>query len=66
MSNNPPEVIVELTLEQAEFLVCNCDSNIGFGLGAMESLQEEANLRKLVGLMEQFKAIKKAVQKGMK
>ena len=60
--NNPP-VIVELTKEQATFLLENCDTNIGYGLNFLQSVSRET-AEKLVEQMEMFKGIKAAVTKG--
>lgn len=65
MSNNPPDVILELTSAQAAFLMGNCDSNIAFGLSAMQNSElSRASVEKLVALMEEFKGIRKALIKA--
>lgn len=60
MSNNPPFVVVELTKEEFEFLVGNCESNMEFAMKAMMSDPplSRASLEKLVDLNEQFKGIR--------
>lgn len=68
MSNNPP-VMVELTAEQAKFLKENCETNMTFCLDAMMKLGNEMSkdsLVKLVALLENFKGVKAAVEKGEK
>lgn len=35
-TNNPPDVVLELTREEAEFLLRNCDSNITVGLASLQ------------------------------
>lgn len=64
--NNPPQVIVELTQEQAKFVVANCDKNISFALGFIMENQDTKReiLEKLINMMEEFKGIKAAVEKG--
>lgn len=64
MSNNPPDKIVELTQEQYDFLLRNCDSNIGFGLAALQQTQDRRSALQLVDLLEQFKGIKAALEKA--
>lgn len=73
MSNNPP-VVLELTKEEAEFLLQNCDKNIEFGLHFMVNAQAEggpmtperrATVEKIIGVMEQFKALKAKTAKAM-
>lgn len=58
-SNNPPDVELALTKAQAQFLLRNCDSNIIFGLNAIQGGNlSETSVRKLVEQMEQFKEIR--------
>lgn len=65
MSNNAPDIVLELTNEQAAFLMENCDSNITFGLNAMMTGElERSSLEKLVELSEKFKGIRKALIKA--
>lgn len=66
-TNNPPEVVVELTRELAEHLIESADANIVFGLNALNQapMRREA-AEKLVAIMEKQKAIKAAVQKALK
>ena len=55
--NNPP-VILELTSEEAAFLRDNCESNIAFGLDALQQLTSRDLQERMVGNIEMFKAIK--------
>lgn len=66
-SNNPPDVVLNLTMAQAEFLRGNCESNMVFALNAMQNgdLSRSA-VEKLVALNEQFKDIKRLLDKEMK
>ncbi len=66
-SNNPPDVVLNLTMTQAEFLRSNCESNMVFALNAMQNgdLPRSA-VEKLVALNEQFKDIKRLLDKEMK
>ena len=61
-SNNPP---VYLTQELKEFLVQNCDSNISVGLQALSGMQSRDLAERMVGLIEKFRALKKAVKESM-
>ena len=63
LSNGPAPVV--LTTEQKEFLVLNCDNNIALGLNALQNMQDRDLIEQMVGLLEQFKGIKKAVQESM-
>ncbi len=65
MSNNPPEVTVGLTKFQAEFLLSNCDSNIEMGLNSLSAGMSRDTTVKLVALVQAFKGVKAAVEKGM-
>lgn len=64
LSNNPP-VLVELTQEQAEFLKNNCETNIAFGLAALQDMEKREAAEKIVNLIEAFKGIKQAVEKAL-
>lgn len=67
MSNNPPDVELQLTLEEAQFLLRNCESNIHFALMALEAIETRGNLEKTVDLMESFKNIRdKLKSQGVK
>jgi hypothetical protein len=58
-SNNPPDVILELTKQQAEFLLKNCNSNITMGLKLIDMPDvSRGTLERAVALMEEFKAIR--------
>ncbi len=63
--NNPPAVILELTQEEATFILDNCESNIAMGLNLLQASTSEATARKVVDMMENFKTIRAKVQKGM-
>jgi len=62
-SNNPPYAVVELDKASYDFIMENCDNNIAFGLSALMTVSE-SGARKLVDLMESFKAIKASLEKG--
>lgn len=61
-SNNPPYKVVELTKEQYEFLLDNCDTNISMGLEALPAMQSNESIQRIVDLIEQFKSVKKALK----
>ena len=65
--HNKPPVVVELTKEQARFVVKNCDSNISATLNALCSGAEFSRSAQeaLVDLMENFKGVKAAVEKAL-
>lgn len=63
-SNNPPAAVLELNAKQAEFLLSNCDTNITFALNALQDgSMSERGLRKIVGIMEDFKEIRELLVK---
>lgn len=62
-SNNPPDVVLELTHEQAQFLLSNCDQNIAVGLAGMQMLRDRDSLVKLVSLTEKFKEIRNLLRR---
>lgn len=59
ISNNPPDVVLELTQKQAEFLLNNCDANIRLGLMMLQQGGTREQVEKLVEMNESFKEIKK-------
>lgn len=63
--NNPPDVVLELTRDEAQFLLRNCDTNIAFGLANLQTMERPA-AEKLVGLIEQFKGLRnKLIKQGV-
>lgn len=67
--NNPPAAVVELSQEEYDFLVANCDSNIMLGLNVMQEMgydMSEEALRELVDLTEKFKKLKDKLQEAAK
>lgn len=68
-ANHPPrDITVTFTPELATFLLANCESNMIMGLGMLENRKagysQETTVR-IVEMIEQFKAVKAAVKKGM-
>jgi hypothetical protein len=61
--NNPPDVVLELTMEQAEFLLRNCDHNIGFALHILQNNSDRASAERTVALTEKFKEIRNKLRK---
>ena len=64
MSNNPPEVVVKMDRKTAEFLLENCETNIAFSLGTLQTVSRETAV-KLVELIENFKATSVAIKAGL-
>lgn len=68
MSNNPPDFVLELTQEEAEFLMRNCKANLHYSLTAMTKLQEmdarRSSFEKLVEHTENFKTISDKLKKA--
>lgn len=66
-TNNPP-ILVELTPELADFLFKNCESNIVFGLKAIDptnpTITSEDLVIETVQMLESFKAIRAAIIKA--
>ena len=58
-SNNPPHVIIELTKEEYDFLIENCESNISLSLSVLNGLKSRSQAQKIVELLEKFKNIRK-------
>lgn len=61
-SNNPPDVVLELTKEQAKFLLENCDSNITLALGLMMEVRDRSSAEMLISMNEQFKTIREKLK----
>ena len=63
-SNGPP-VIVELTQEEAKFLIDNCESNIIMGLQALQTtLTSKDLMKKVINLNDCFKTIRDKIMKA--
>ncbi len=58
MTNNPPYVSLELTQEQAEFLLKNCNSNLTLGLQLVMACKSREQAEKFIQFNENFKAIR--------
>lgn len=65
-SNNPPYVTVELTKEQYDFLILNCDTNLRMTLTYLQGVKERDMGEKIVSLIESFKSIKTTLEKAPK
>ena len=59
LSNNPPDVSLELDADTAKFLLKNCEDNLFMGLGLIMSpgISRE-NAEKLVAMNDKFKTIR--------
>ncbi len=67
MSNNSPDHTLNLTKDEAQFLLKNCNVNITMMLGGLQSLTSRDSMMQLVLYIEQFKAIReKLVADGVK
>lgn len=62
--NNPP-VVLELTREEAEFMLRNAEANIAHGMCLLEQREKlsEAGLHKVVELIESFKPLRAKLKK---
>ena len=67
-SNNPPEVIIHLTLADAETLIEDSQAAIGQGLSILNNttIDQKPFAKKLVDLIEFKQRIKEAIEKGIK
>jgi hypothetical protein len=63
--NDESTVFVELTREQAQFVLDNCDANLEFGLKAIQGDFSQETVVKLVENMEKFKELRTAVRKAI-
>lgn len=64
ISNNPPFAILELTQEEHEFLLDNCDRNIEFALVNLQKIESHDLAMKMVMLAEKFKNIRNKLRKS--
>jgi len=65
MSNNPPDVVLNLTFKQADFIVRNCDSNIKVALNiAMDPDTSEETQVRAASLGRDFQELKDLVKKA--
>jgi hypothetical protein len=70
-SNNAPYAVVELTKDQYDFLIRNCETNMLQGLnavdpcGPMADKLSRSTITKLVDLIEEFRSLKQAAQRGV-
>ena len=64
LSNNPPDVSLELDADTARFLLDNCETNLTLGLGLIMSpgISRE-NAEKLVAMNDKFKIIRDKLKK---
>ena len=62
-SNNPPDVVLELTKDQAQFLLKNCDSNMKLALNLITQCSTQKEAEPYVKLNEQFKSIRSLLVK---
>lgn len=68
-SNNPPAAVLELTKEEADFLMANADVSVQQGLGLLLANQQgglhtdRAKLEQVVGMMELQRSIMKKLEK---
>lgn len=63
--------MVPLTKEQFDFLLDNCDTNMGMGLGillqqAQAGVMSRSAAEKTVALVEQFKGVKQTLKQAEK
>ncbi len=65
-SNNPPDVIIELSYKDANLLSDHCDSNMTLALQFLQTSPSAAGAREAVDLIEGMKRIKDAIVQGMK
>ena len=63
--NHPPYAILELTKEEHEFLLRNCESNITFILSSLQSLDRRVAQEKMIDLLNQFKSISLKLEKSV-
>lgn len=62
--NNPP-VILELTREEAEFLMKNAETNMAMGLEMLSAPMSEEGLRQTVDLIEAFRPLRDKTKKAL-
>ena len=73
-SNNPPDVVLELTQEEADFLYDNCEANMVMGLEMIQKLgnsdmtndQIRPTAEKLSKTIDSFKAIRDKLKKAIR
>lgn len=63
-SNNGPFAVIELTQEQYEFAMRNCETNLTLGLELMQQAQSRAVVENLVQMNNDFKSLRDALKKG--
>lgn len=60
--NRAPDYTLELTRDEAQFLLRNCNSNIRLGLAALSSMNKKG-AEDMIALLESFKAIRVKLMK---
>lgn len=58
IGDNHPPVVLELTREEAEFLLANFESNISMALAGLNMQLSRSGQEKLVGLIESFRPLR--------
>lgn len=72
MSNNPPDIILELSNRQATFMLENCDANIRLALAMIISIaddkisvkEKQQKAEKFIKLSDKFREIRLALLKA--
>ena len=65
LTNNPPYAALNLTEEVHRFLLNNCESNIIFGLSALQETTSEKSARAMVDIIESFKNISQKLKESV-
>jgi hypothetical protein len=67
MSNNPPDIELPLTHEEASLLLRHCESNVGQGLAILQEMKDtmpEDGLRKIADMIDGYSTIMKKLRKA--
>ena len=64
-SNGAPFAILELSKEQYDFLMNNCEANMQMGLNLLPTVTRRETAEALVAQLERFKAIRAALIKAV-
>ena len=71
ISNNPPDIILELTAEEACLLLANCEAGCGQGLNILQAIHDgrltlpDDKLKVIVDLQEVLNSVRKKLKSSM-
>jgi len=63
-NNNPPEVVVGLSSDDAKFVLAMINDNIGLLLSVLTGIKDRAKAERMIDLLEKNKRVREALKKA--